>query len=424
MFFKETTLDCGLKVITEEIPYVRSVSLGFWIAVGARDESDRFNGMSHFLEHLMFKGTKTRTAKQISETFDALGGELNAYTAKEYTYFYTRLLDEQVSVGAEVLSDMLQNSLFGEKEISAEKEVVIEEINLHQDTPDELVHDLFAQCLWKNHPLGRSGLGDADTVRSFTKSDVVNFFSRNYVFDNMVVAAAGNLKHEHIVDLARKSFTRKTTKRGPRRRLAPKASSGVKLVRKNTEQAHIALGTEGLHAKHEDRFALAILDNILGGGMSSRLFQEVREKRGLVYSIYSYLALYAETGLFSVYAGTRPSQAEQVVRIVKEEIEKIKEQGVMQEELHRSKEHLKGQLVLGMESTGTRMIRLGKSEIIQGEILSLDALVERIDRVSSADVLRVAQKVFGSSGLFLTAIGPLNRNGLSKAMSQKAGNAR
>jgi predicted Zn-dependent peptidase len=417
MFFKETTLESGLKVITEEIPYVRSVSLGFWVAVGARDESDKFNGMSHFLEHLIFKGTKARTAKEISETFDALGGELNAYTAKEYTYFYTRLLDEQVPVGAEVLSDMIQNSLFGEKEILAEKEVVIEEINLHQDTPDELVHDLFAESLWKNHPLGRSGLGDAKTVRSFSRSDVVDFFSRNYVFDNMVIAAAGNLKHEQIVDLVQKSFTRKTARKADREREKPKASSGLALIHKNTEQAHIALGTEGLHAKHKDRFVLAILDNVFGGGMSSRLFQEVREKRGLVYSIYSYLALYAETGLFSVYAGTRPAQAERVVRIVKGEIDKLKEKGVTEEELHRSKEHLKGQMVLGMENTGTRMIRLGKSEIIQGEILSLDELVERIDRVSSADVLRVAQKVFGSNGLFLAAIGPLDEDKLSKAMS-------
>lgn len=413
MFFKESTLESGLKVITEEIPYVRSVAMGFWIAVGARDESDKYNGMSHFLEHLLFKGTKTRTAKQISEIFDTLGGELNAFTAKEYTYFYTRLLDEQVPLGAEVLSDMLQNSLFGEKEISAEKEVVVEEINLHQDTPDELVHDLFAQHLWKNHPLGRSGLGDTKTVRSFTQTDVKDFFSRNYMLDNMVIAAAGNLKHEQIVEIVKKFFAKKTSKKVSRERVKPKVASGIAVMNRKTEQAHIVFGTQGLHARHKDRFALAILDSILGGGMSSRLFQEVREKRGLAYSIYSYLALYAETGLFSVYAGTRPSQVEEVVKIVKSEIESVTEKGVKQEELHRAKEHLKGQLVLSMENTGARMIRLGKSEIIQGEILSLDELIERIDQVESNDILRVAQNIFGSYNLFLAAIGPLNEDELS-----------
>ncbi len=413
MFFDETTLESGLKIITEEIPYVRSVALGFWVAVGARDESEKFNGMSHFLEHLLFKGTKTRTARQISEIFDFLGGELNAYTAKEYTYFYTRLLDEQVPVGAEVLSDMLQNPRFGEKAIAAEKQVVLEEINLHQDTPDELIHDVFAKSLWKNHPLGRSGLGDAKTVKSFTRTEIAEFFSQNYVLDNLVIAGAGNLKHEEIVDLAKRLFTKKTSKKTRRKRVKPEATSGVAVLKKDTEQAHIAYGAQSLHAKHKDRFTLAILDNILGGGMSSRLFQEVREKRGLAYSIYSYHALYEETGLFSVYAGTRPSQVEEVVKIVKDELENLAERGVRAEELHRAKEHIKGQLVLSMESTSTRMTRLGKSELIQGEILSLDEIVDRIDQVTLDDVLRVARNIFGANKLFLAVIGPLNKDKLA-----------
>lgn len=413
MFFKKTALESGLKVITEEIPHVRSVALGFWVAVGARDESDNFSGMSHFLEHLMFKGTRTRSAKQISEIFDTLGGELNAYTAKEYTYYYTRLLDKQVPVGAEVLSDMLQDSLFGEKEIAAEKEVVLEEINLHQDTPDELIHDLFAESLWKNHPLGRSGLGDANTVRSFTKEDVIEYFSQNYALDNMVVAGAGNLKHEEIVSLIKELFSQNKPKGIARKRVGPQAASGVAVLEKKTEQAHIAYGTKGLGARDKDRFILAILDNILGGGMSSRVFQEVREKRGLVYSIYSYHSLYTETGLFSVYAGTRPSQVEEVVKIVKNEIESIVDKGVAAEELHRAKEYIKGQLVLSMESTSARMTRLGKSELIHGEILSLDELVERIDRVEQEDVLRVARDIFTASKPVLAVIGPLSEEKLA-----------
>lgn len=417
MFFSETTLGSGIKVITEKIPYVRSVALGFWVGVGARDESAQLSGMSHFLEHLLFKGTKTRTAREISETFDTLGAELNAYTAKEYTYFYTRLLDEQAHVGVEVLSDMLQNSLFGENEILAEKEVVLEEINLHQDTPDELIHDFFAESLWENHPLGKSGLGTAETVRSFTKADIEKYFTSNYAFDNMVVAAAGNLEHEEIANLIREFFIKKTPGKNQKNRKKPKANSGVFVMEKDTEQAHILYGAEGLHAKDKDRFALAILDNIIGGGMSSRIFQEVREKRGLAYATYSYHTLYAETGLFAAYAGTRPGQVEEVVKIIKNEIDEIVDVGVKAEELHRAKEHIKGQIVLSMESTGTRMTRLGKSELIQGEILSLDELIERIDKVELGDVARVARNIFESGKEILTVIGPLDKNKLEYLVS-------
>jgi predicted Zn-dependent peptidase len=294
---------------------------------------------------------------------------------------------------------------------------VLEEINLHQDTPDEQIHDLFAGNLWKNHPLGRSGLGDAKTVKSFARADVNEFFSRSYVFSNMVVAGAGNLKHAEIVDLIKKFFTKKTSKKVSRKREKPKAASGVAVMKKNTEQAHICYGTQSLHARHKDRFALAILDNILGGGMSSRLFQEVREKRGLVYSIYSYHALYAETGLFSVYAGTRPMRVEEVVKIVRNEIESIVEKGVKDEELHRAKEHLKGQLVLSMESTNTRMTRLGKSELVHGEILSLDELIERLDRVERDDLLQVARNIFESNKFVLAVIGPLSEDKLSHLLN-------
>jgi len=417
MSFKKEKLESGLKIITEEIPYVRSVAIGFWVAVGARDESKELNGMSHFLEHLIFKGTKTRTAQEISETFDILGGELNAYSAKEYTYFYARLLDKNLPIGVEVLSDMLQNSTIGEKEIIAEKEVVLEEINLHEDTPDEQIHDIFARHLWQNHPLGNNGLGEVETVKSFGKADVDRYYARNYVFSNMIVAGAGNLKHQGLVDLVKKFFTKNTTKKVLRTGIESKPASGLVVKNRKTEQAHICYGMQGLHAKDQDRFALAILDNILGGGMSSRLFQEVREKRGLVYSIYSYHALYSETGLFTVYAGTRPSQVEEVVKIIRSQIADVLEKGIKAEELHRAKEHLKGQLVLSMENTSTRMSRLGKSELVHGEILSLDELIARIDKVELNDVQRVAKRIFLENKPVLAVIGPLSADKLEYLVS-------
>ncbi|MDI6891561.1 MAG: pitrilysin family protein [Actinomycetota bacterium] len=416
MIFSKTQLESGIRVITETISHVRSVALGFWVGIGARDEPEKYGGMSHFLEHLLFKGTAKYPARKISETFEALGGELNAFSAKEYTCFHARILDEHLPVAVEVLSDMLQRPLFKEGDIVSEKEVVLEEISLHGDTPDEQIHDLFVNALWENHPLGRSALGDAETVRSFTRGDVQDFFSRGYATKNILIAAAGHLDHKEFVDLVQKHFADNGGRSLTRREIIPTVKSRVKVHRKQTEQAHLCYGTQGLHARHDDRFALAILDNILGGGMSSRLFQEIRENRGLVYSIYSYHSLYSEAGLMAVYAGTRPSKAEEVLRLIQKEIDDLVKNGVSPEELHRAKEHLKGHLVLSLENTNSRMARLGKSELVHREILSLDELVEKIDGVTVEDMQRVAETLFGTDRMVLTAIGPLEEEKLARWM--------
>jgi predicted Zn-dependent peptidase len=399
------------------LPQVRSVTLGFWIGVGSRDEPSELGGVSHFLEHMLFKGTKNRSAREISELFDALGGELNAFSAKEHTCFYARLLDEHLPIGIEVLSDMLQNTLFAEKDLESEKEVVLEEINLYEDTPDDRIHDLFATVLWQNHPLGKSVLGHSTTVGSFSRDDVVGYFSKYYVPKNIVVAAAGHLKHDDLVNLASEHFTSSGDSEFTRKLFLPDVESKVVVFNKNTEQAHICMGAQGLHAKHEDRFALSILDNVLGGGMSSRLFQEIREKKGLTYSIYSYNSLYSETGFFAIYAGTRPSKTEKVIKLIRAEVDRLVQEGVTEVELRRAKDHLKGEMVLGLESTSHRMSRLGRSELSDGEFLSLDELVQRFDRVTLEDLNRVAQTIFGNNKLVLTVIGPFKTEELAHLAS-------
>lgn len=412
-FFEKTTLSNGISVVTENMPQVRSVAIGFWVGVGSRDEKEGINGMSHFIEHLLFKGTQTRTARDISEAFDVLGGELNAFTAKEYTCYYTRLLDEHVSTGFEILADMMQNPRFDVFDIDSERNVVLEEINLHEDSPDERIHDLFAQSLWATHPLGKPILGHIETVKNFARDDVVGFYRGEYLPDNLIVAAAGNIEHEKMVDLVRQHFNLKAGEKPVRKEFVPQIEKKIEVFTKQTEQAHIVFGAEAIRASDDRRFALSILDNILGGGMSSRLFQEIREKRGLAYSTYSYHSLYTETGFVAAYAGTTPENTEQVVQLIQEQLADIKSGGITGPELHRAKEHLKGQLVLGLESTGRRMTRLGKIEITQGELLSLDELVERIDAVTKDDVAKLANDLFDPNMMVLTVIGPFELDKLA-----------
>lgn len=404
-FFEKTRLPNGISIVTENMPQVRSVAVGFWVGVGSRDEKESVNGMSHFIEHLLFKGTETRTARDISEAFDTLGGELNAFTAKEYTCYYTRLLDEHVPTGIEILIDMIQNPRFAESDIDSERNVILEEINLHEDSPDERIHDLFIQSLWAAHPLGKPILGHIETVKNFIRDDIVSFYRDEYLPGNLIVAAAGNIEHEKIVDLVQ-HLSLRAGKRPVRKEFIPQIEKKIDVFTKQTEQAHIVLGTETIRASDDRRFTLSILDNILGGGMSSRLFQEIREKRGLAYSTYSYHSLYAETGFMAAYAGTTPENTEQVIKLIQEQFADVKGGGITDSELHRAKEHLKGQLVLGLESTGRRMTRLGKLEITKGEILSLDELVERIDAVTKDEVTKLANDIFDPNMMVLTAIGP------------------
>ena len=406
------------------MPDVRSVSLGFWVLAGSRDEIHRISGSSHFLEHLLFKGTPSRTALQIAENFDAIGGDVNAFTAKEYTCFYARVLDHDLELAVDHLADMLQHSAIRKDDLDAERQVILEEINMHEDSPEDVVHDLFTETLWPEHPLGRPILGTVDTIKAATRASVTRFYRRHYVPGHLVVAAAGNLRHEDLVGMlhermetGRELSPERPSARKLRVAQKPPVASGRDLIkRRKTEQAHICLGTNGLPRTDPDRFAFLIVTTALGGGMSSRLFQEIREKRGLAYSVYCYHAQYTEAGLFSAYAGTTPSRAQEVVGLLRRELEDIRDGGLRADEFERAKGHVRGSIVLSLEDPGGRMSRLGKSEISHGEILSVGESLKRIERVTLDDARRVAHRVL-SQPMTLTVLGPFGKTAFREAMA-------
>jgi predicted Zn-dependent peptidase len=391
-----------------------SVSCGFWFDVGARDEPDDLAGTSHFLEHLLFKGTPTRSAKEIAEAFDRVGGDVNAFTGKEYTCYYSRVLDDDLPMALDVLSDMLLNSVIDPDEFESERKVILEEIAMHEDAPDELVHDLFYRAMWGGHPLGRPVLGWNNTVGEVARDAVAEYWRRRYSPANLVVAAAGNVHHDALVGRIDALFTQGGGIKTRRGGSAPRPANGVSVHKRPTEQAHIVIGTEGLSRGHQDRHALTVLDTVLGGGMSSRLFQEVREKRGLAYSVYSYRSLYADTGTFAVYAGTTPQNAETVIDIVLNELDSIVAEGISEEEFNRAKGHIKGSLVLSSEDPGSRMNRLGRQQITTGEILSIEELIARFERLELGDVRRVAESVLGTPRFQVTVVGPFEEGAFDR----------
>jgi predicted Zn-dependent peptidase len=412
--WQRTTLDNGVAVITEPMTEVRSASVGFWFDVGSRDEPDPLAGTSHFLEHLLFKGTPTRSAKDIADLFDAVGGDVNAFTGKEYTCYFCRVLDDDIPMALDVLADMVTNSTIEQRELESERKVILEEIAMHEDAPDELVHDLFYRSMWDGHPLGRPVLGYNDTIGSVARNDVMAYWRERYSPSNLVVAAAGSIRHDELVarvsELTKEAGGRHTLRAGT----PPTPAPGVNVFKRPTEQAHIVYGTEGLHRSHADRHALTILDTVVGGGMSSRLFQEVREKRGLAYSVYSYRSLFADTGTFVVYAGTTPQNAETVVELIRDEIASVVEQGITEVELERAKGHVKGSLVLSSEDPGSRMNRLGRQQLTTGEILTTDELIDVFDRIEMEDVTRVAQAVLGSGRFRVTIVGPFDEGAFDR----------
>ncbi|HXF57899.1 MAG TPA: pitrilysin family protein [Actinomycetota bacterium] len=416
----------GLRVVTERMPGMRSVALGIWVDVGSRDERPSIAGASHFLEHLLFKGTRTRSAREIAEAFDAVGGDLNAFTAKEYTCYYCRVRDQDLPMAVDFMSDMVQNSVLHRSDFEAERRVILEEIARQEDTPDDLIHDLFAQTLWRAHPLGRPVLGTRETIGSVSRDQIYRFYRRLYGPAHFVVAAAGNLDHEELCALLERHMEtgeRVSESLRPRVRAGgdvPPVHGEVTVRRRDTEQAHLMVGTAAHSRRDPDRFAFGVVNSALGGGMSSRLFQEVREKRGLAYSIYSYHSMFAETGLFGVYAGTTPSRAQEVLRIVRGELEDIAEHGLRGEELERAKGHVKGSLVLSLEDTSGRMSRIGRSEIAHGEILSVDEVLRRVDAVTPEDALRAARAVF-LRPLALSVIGPFEPEAFAGFTGEAAG---
>jgi predicted Zn-dependent peptidase len=414
--FDRTVLDSGATIVTERMSEVRSVSVGFWFDVGSRDEPDSLAGASHFLEHLLFKGTPSRSAKDIANAFDAVGGDVNAFTGKEYTCYYSRVLNDDLPMALDVLSDMILNSSLNPEELESERRVILEEIAMHEDAPDELVHDLFYRSMWDGHSLGRPVLGFNETISAVERDEVAHYWNERYSPENLVVAAAGRLEHDDLVARIEELFGndrsgQRTLRNGP----APTPRVGTDIHQRPTEQAHMVLGLEGIHRSDEDRHALTVLDTVIGGGMSSRLFQEVREKRGLAYSVYSYRSLFADAGTFAVYAGTTPQNARTVMDIIKKEFASILVDGISESELARAKGHVKGSLVLSGEDPGSRMNRLGRQQITTGEILSIDELIDRFDALTMEDVTRVANRVLGKKDMRLTVVGPFEEDAFEAA---------
>jgi predicted Zn-dependent peptidase len=403
-----TTLDSGARVITEPLEAVRSAAIGLWIGTGSRDEDDAHAGVTHFLEHLLFKGTPTYSAQEIAEIFDTFGGELNAATARDYTVVYARVLDEHVEKAIDVMTDMAFAPTLAD--LDAEREVVLEEIAMIEDTPQELIHDLVTQAVFGDHPLGRPVLGRADVIANVSRRSVAAYHRARYGAANVVVAAAGSIDHGRLVELVeqmgaklREPPARKPAARAPF--VAPPGPS-LRFQRKETEQYHVCLAAPGISRSDKRRFAASILDGVLGGSASSRLFQEIREKRGLAYSVYTFSSQYADTGQIGVYVGTREENLAPCLDIVGEQLAAVSAGEVKEEEIERAKENLKGRIVLSMELTSNRMSRLGKSLITDSELLSLDRIIAEIEAVDVAGMAGLAELLLGRDQLSAAAIGP------------------
>ena len=388
-------LDNGVRVVTERMPEARSVSLGVWVAVGGRDEPDGLAGASHFLEHLLFKGTSTRTARQIAEAVDAVGGEMNAFTSREHTAYYTRLPAHRVELGLDILGDVLTDPAFRSHEVEAERQVILEEILMNLDMPEDHVHTLLAEAMFPGHPLGREVLGTRTSVEAVTRDQIAEFFGHWYRPGNLVVVAAGNLSHEQIVDgfgrtLGRREGGERPVREGPKRDPNPRVHLG-----EPTEQVHVAVGWRGVDHHDDERYALMIANQVLGGGMSSRLFQEVREERGLAYSVYSWASTYDDSGSAGIYAGTAPARAAELLEVVDDEVAKLVASGVTENELGVAKGFIEGSLVLGLEDSASRMARLGRSLMARDEIVTVDDQLARIRAVTGDDVGAIAARVYG-----------------------------
>jgi predicted Zn-dependent peptidase len=403
-----TTLANGLRVITEAMPHVRSVSVGIWIGSGSRRETAEQNGLSHFIEHMLFKGTGKRSAEDIARSVDSIGGNLDAFTAKECVCYNTKVLDEHLSQAFDVLADLVLHPMFREEDIEKEKGVILEELKMEADSPDYLVHEIFSSNFWKDHPLGKPILGTRETVKKYDRAMVQSFYSSIYAPVNMIITAAGNLSHERMVALVREHFEEVAPGEPPSADPVPGTHARIALRNKKAlEQVHMCLGVPSYPLPHEERFACYVMNTLLGGGMSSRLFQNIRERQGLAYAVFSELNPYRDTGCLSIYAGTSLESAPKVVQSILKEFRQLKEQAVNEEELRRAKDHLKGSLMLSLESTGSRMSNLARQEMYFSRFFTLDELVESIELVTAADVQRIAQTFFDPKQIALTVLGNL-----------------
>ena len=410
---RRTVLRGGLRVVTEHVPGVRSAAIGVFVGVGSRDESPALNGASHFLEHLLFKGTPTRTAMDISSALDSVGGEFNAYTAREYTCYHARVLDEDLPMAVDVLGDMLTSSLITAEDVEAEREVILDEIAMHDDDPDDVVHNLFAAKAWGGTSLARPIAGTAESIRALSRSSINRYYRSRYTAPAMTVAVAGNVVHRDVVRLVRKAFSRShfladldARPLPPRLAANPRATKpGEEHTTRPFEQVNLVLGMRGMTRSDQRRYTLGVLNAAFGGGSSSRLFQEVRERRGLAYSVYSFATSYSDAGMVGVAVGSLPSKSTEVLEVVRSELSRMVESGLTAEELDRGRGQMRGGLVLSLEDTGSRMTRLGEVELFQERLLSLDEVLARLDEVSLTDVHELATDLFNRPET-LAVVGP------------------
>lgn len=407
--YRKDTLSNGIRVVSETLPKSRSVSIGVWVKVGSRHEPDDLGGISHFIEHLFFKGTKKRTAKDIAIEMDSLGGEMNAFTSHETTTYFAKVVDEHLPVAIDILSDILLSSKFDPVEMEKERKVILEEIKGVEDTPDDYIHELFNHTVWSGNSLGRPILGTKETIRTLKHNDIVSYMNSYYSPKEIVISVAGNFEHSRLVELLNESFGKLSSGGIAKKEVTPAFKHAIAVKKKQLEQVHLCLGCKGIHYMHEDRFVIAALNTVLGNSMSSRLFQEIREQSALAYSIYSYVTTYRDTGLLTVYAGTDPSNALEVVRLVIQEFKKIKEEGITAAEETRVRNQIKGNLVLSLDSSNSHMSRLARQEIYFGKYLSMDDIIKGVEKVTAEQVHRLAQQLFIPENLSLAILGPLTK---------------
>ncbi len=407
--YRKDTLSNGIRVVSETLPKTRSISIGVWVKVGSRHEPKELGGISHFIEHMFFKGTQRRTAKDIAIEMDSVGGEMNAFTSQEATTYYVKVLDEHLPRAIDLLSDILLGSKFDPVEMEKERKVILEEIKGVEDTPDDYIHELFTNTVWPDNSLGRPILGTKETIKSLKHTDLITYIENYYIPKEIVISVAGNFEHGRLIELLNDSFGRLARSGVAKQETTPAFARSVSVRKKQLEQVQVCIGCKGIHYTHEDRYVMSALNAVLGNSMSSRLFQEVREQNALAYSIYSYMTAYRDTGLLTVYAGTDPANALEVVRLVIKEIRKIKDEGITPAEEERVKNQIKGSLVLSLESSNSHMSRLARQEMYFGKYISIDDIIKGVERVTREQAQKLAQQIFLREGISLTILGPLSK---------------
>lgn len=405
----KTVLNNSIRIVSKKMPHVHSVSMGVWVNVGARDESSSESGLSHFIEHMIFKGTEKRTAFQIAKQFDAIGGQTNAFTSAENTCYHAKVIDTHLETMVDILSDIFLNSVFDEKEVENERAVILQEIAMVEDSPDEYIHVLSGSNFWGDNSLGRSVLGTRENIAGFNAHALKGFFHRFYQPERIVISAAGNLEHNRLVDLIGPVFESIQPGNGFPERFTPQGNSKVNLHQRQLEQVHICLGTKGMSITDPRRYAYSLMNTILGGNMSSRLFQEIREKRGLAYSVYSFISSYVDTGIFGAYAGLNPKNARKATELIVKEISRLKQTRVDPNELKDAKEHTKGSLMLASESNDNQMVRLAQNDTHFGRYIPLEEIADNIESVTQDDILDLAESLFQKRRFALTLLGSVTQ---------------